>query len=87
MTQIPLLISDKINEYLHAIYLLEWKSRIKLIHNEYDQRVEYNDDHLGVKKLRGKYITIKKPYITYNYLIHNNIKMQTNFQAYNKKHD
>jgi hypothetical protein len=84
MTQIlPHLIREKVKDYLNAIYLLQWKSRIKPINNEYDKRVEYDDDRFVlVKQPRTRYI-IGTKCITYNYVIHDDIKMQSNFQIYN----
>ncbi len=38
MTEIPHLIREKVKDYLNAIYLLEWRSRMDIICDEYNKK-------------------------------------------------
>ncbi|MEX0597284.1 MAG: hypothetical protein WD512_12390, partial [Candidatus Paceibacterota bacterium] len=41
MTEIPRLIREKVKDYLHAIYLSEWRSKMNIICDEYRKKISF----------------------------------------------
>jgi hypothetical protein len=73
MTEIPHLIREKVKDYLNAIYLSEWRSRMDIICDEYAKNIY-------IFRTNTWYM-----FMNYNYRHYNTAYKWINDDIYNRK--
>jgi hypothetical protein len=69
MTEIPHLIREKVKDYLNAIYLSEWKSRMDIICDQYKRKTYFFNNHLYCNYRTSPVIVLY--ILEYNYRVYN----------------